>query len=182
MTKYFLMARKIPENGTIIRKSSHRFTELKTGRFLPETFKNPLECQLLGDYADGVMPTFYMSPAVIGTQQFYDDLLYSGVDNIETKPVIIKDLVNNRIIEDYLLLNFIGRVSCADMEKSEYNDLGDDMKVINKLVIDPDKITDFNLCLLDEDTDCIIISEQVYNHLNAKGYDDIHFEALARSD
>ncbi len=30
--------------------------------------------------------------------------------------------------------------------------------------------------LLDEDTDCIIVSERVFQHLDAKGYHDLFFE------
>ncbi len=178
MRKYYLMAQKVPENGTIIRKKSHRFTELKTGHFLPKDFEGPLVCQLLGKFADGIMSTFYMSPAIIGTKQFYKDLSDCGVDNIEVKPVIINDVVNSRIIDDYLLLNFIGRVSCADMDTSEYGTIDENMNVMNKLVIDHNKAYGFNLFLLHEDTDCIVVSEQVYKYLNSKEYNDIYFEEL----
>jgi hypothetical protein len=177
MSKYYLMARKVPENGTLISQISHPFAQLKSGHFL-EDFEGPFECQLVGRFANGVLPTFYMSPAIIGTKQFYQDLQACGVDNIEVKPALIHDAVNKRTINNYLLLNFIGRVSCADMNKSDYGTIGEDMHIINKLVIDSKKVHGLNLFLVHEDTGCIVVSEQVYNYLNNEGYTDIYFEEL----
>lgn len=178
MTKYYLMAQKVPDDGTVITQMSHYFTELKTGNLFPDDFEEPFVCQLLGEFADGVMSTFYMSPAIIGTSQFYQDLRSCGVDNIQTKQVVINDVVHNRVIEDYLLLNIIGRVSCANMDESEYENIGEDMNVINKLVIDQSKVHDLNLFLVHEDTDCIVINDKVYNCLAKKGYTDISFEEI----
>jgi len=178
MSKYYLMAQKVPDNGTVINQMSHKFTRLKTGHFFPDDFETPFVCQLLGQFANGIMSTFYMSPAIIGTKQFYQDLLDCGIDNIEVKPVVINDLVNNRAIDDYVLLNIIGRISCADMEKSDYGTIGKGMHVMNKLVVNLEKADNFDLFLADEDTNCIIISERVYKYLIQKGYTDIYFEEL----
>jgi hypothetical protein len=125
--------------------------------------------------------------AVIGTKQFYKDLTDIGIGNIEVHPVVIKDEVNKKTINDYVLLNILGRISCAVMEDSEYERLNDDadeddpyesMNIIDKLVIDPKKIGEQDLFLVHEDTDCIVISERVYKHLQGKGYTDIYFEEL----
>ncbi|MCF6347940.1 MAG: hypothetical protein L3J20_06540 [Flavobacteriaceae bacterium] len=177
------MAQKIPENGTVIQEVSHERIRQKTGHFLPNDFEGPYVCILLGQFANGVMSTFYMSPAIIGTKQFYQDLLDCGIDNIEIKPVVINDPVNERTIDNYVLLNIIGRVSCANMGKSEYNTIGKDMHVMNKLVINPEKVDGrLDIFLADEDTDCIIISEKVYKHLVSKGYTDIYFEELEQTN
>ncbi len=50
MNKYYLMAVKTPDNGTVLRKKSHRFTRLKTGHLFTEEFKDPFEYQLLGNF------------------------------------------------------------------------------------------------------------------------------------
>ncbi|MFT7150918.1 MAG: hypothetical protein ACI82Q_002793 [Nonlabens sp.] len=178
MSKYYLMAQKIPNNGTVIRKMSHSRTRLKTGGFLPSGFQPPLCCQLLGKFSGGTMSTFYQSPAVIGTKRFYQDLLDCGVDNMEVQPVVITDTVKNITFDNYLLLNIIGKVACADLEKSEYTEIGEGMNTVDKLVIDGVKTNGLLLFLLAEDTDCIVIHEQVYNHLQSKGYTDIYFEEL----
>ncbi|MCF6324270.1 MAG: hypothetical protein L3J89_08110 [Gammaproteobacteria bacterium] len=185
--KYYVMAEKAEADGTIIYKNSHSMTALKTGSFLVdyenddekgEPFVGPLICKIDDEHVDGKMSTFFMSPAIIGTKQFYNDLLEIGIENIEVHPVIIRDEVNSRIFDDYLLLNIIGRVSCANMSSSEYETLGDDMNIIDQLVLDSSKVHNLDLFLVHEDTDCIVISEKVYSHLVGKGYTDIYFEAL----
>lgn len=178
MSTYYLMGQKVDGNSTLINQVSHELTEFSTGHFFPKNFEGSLIVSLDEDFIDGEMATFYTNPAVIGTKQFYQDLLDCGIDNIEVKPVVINDPVNKRTIDNYVLLNIIGRISCANMEKSDYSTIGKDMHVINKLVINPEKADGFDIFLADEDTDCIIISEKVYKYLVSKGYTDIYFEKL----
>jgi hypothetical protein len=178
MSKYYLMAQKVPTNGTVIRAKSHFFTEQKSGEIFPSDFEPPFKCQLLGKFSKGLMSTFYQSPAVIGTNQFYQDLKDCGVDNIEAQPAEIYDSVKKITHKHYLLLNIIGRVACAEMDKSDYTEIGEGMNTVNKLVIDGTKTNGLLLFLLHEDTDCIVIHEQVYKHLQSKGYTDIYFEEL----
>lgn len=185
--KYYLMAEKTEADGTILYQDSHVMASLKQGANLidyenddeeGEPFVGPLICKLDDEHVDGKMSTFFMSPAIIGTKEFYNDLLEIGIENIEVYPVIIRDEVNSRVFDDYLLLNIVGRVSCADMASSEYQALGDDMNIIDQLVLDASKVHDLDLFLVHEDTDCIVISEKVYLHLVNKGYTDIYFEEL----
>lgn len=176
-------------------RRSHDFMQTKTGSFLVdytnnengEPFKGELICDLDDEEQTGILPTFFMSPALIGTKQFYQDLLDAGIDNIEVHPVVIRDKVNHRIINDYVLLNVIGRVSCAVMDQSDYERLNDEaaednpyesMNFINDLVIDSRKVGDRDLFLVHEDTNCILVSERIFQHLSKKGYGDIFFEEV----
>ena len=52
------------------------------------------------------------------------------------------------------------------------------MNIIDKLVLKKSEIHDLNMFLVHEDTDCIVISEQVHSYLTSKGYEDIYFEEL----
>jgi len=185
--KYYLMAEKAEADGTILYQDSHFMASLKEGASLVdyendddegEPFVGPLICKMDDEHVDGKMSTFFMSPAIVGTKQFYNDLLDIGIENIEVHPVIIRDEVNSRVFDDYLLLNIIGRISCADMSSSKYETLGDDMNIIDELVLDSSKIHGLDLFLVHEDTDCIVISERVYEHLANKGYSDIYFEEI----
>lgn len=178
MSEFYLMAKKSRANSTIIFQENNTFTTWKTGHLLSEYFESPLICYLDDEHINGVLPTFYMSPAIIGKKEFYQDLLNCGADNIEVKPVVIRDTVNNREYTDYLLLNILGRVSCANLDESSYETLGDDMNIIDKLVLKKNNIHDQNIFLVHEDTDCIVISEQVHSYLTHKGYEDIYFEEL----
>jgi len=176
-------------------RRSHDFMQTKTGSFLVdytnnengEPFKGVLMCDLDDEEQTGILPTIFMSPALIGTKQLYQDLLDIGIDNIEAHPVVIKDKVNNRVIDNYVLLNVIGRVSCAVMDQSDYERLNDEaveddpcesMNFINDLVIDARKVDGLDLFLVHEDTNCIIVSERVFQYLTKKGYKDIFFEEV----
>lgn len=179
--KYYRMSRLVRDNGTSLYQRSHDLTELKTGRPLGNDFEGPLVVELDKEFIDGEMPTFYESPAVIGTKRYCNDLLEIGVSNIESYPVIINDEVHHKVINDYVLLNFIGRVSCVDMERSEYGTLGDGMNIIDRPVLVAKKIPKVHLFLIHEDTDCIVVDEKVFNHLQLKGYTDIFFEELEQT-
>ncbi|MDR7307695.1 hypothetical protein [Rhodoferax saidenbachensis] len=150
---------------------SHALMQTKTGDvFVDYTdsdvgapFEGALICDLDDEDSNGIFPTFFRSPALIGTKAFYQDLLEIGIRNIEVHPVIIHDRTNHRTIEDYVLLNVIGRVPCEAMDD---------------LVVDTGKLGQLELFLVHEDTNCILVSERVYRHLINKGYTDIFFEEV----
>ena len=175
---FYLMGRLVREGATSLNKQSHRFVATCTGELFPKGFEGPMVVKLDDDNVAGTFPTFYENPAVIGKKEFYQDLREIGIDNIEVHDVEIRDEVNNKTIRGYLLLNIIGRVNCAVLDQSEVKTLGPGMNVIDKLVIDSAKIPGLDLFLEANDTDNIIISERVYQHLQSKGYTDIYFEEL----
>lgn len=172
------MGRRIKSDGTGLYKRSHRLVQMKTGEAFHHNVEGPFVVELDSENVDGSLPTFYESPALIGRVEFYNDLVSIGIDNIGVHPVEIRDTVNNKTIDGYVLLNIIGKVASADMERSDYKTIGDNMNIINKLVIDPSKANGLDLFLEAKDTDCIVISERVYQYLISKGYDDIYFEEL----
>ncbi|NMG36498.1 hypothetical protein GRF61_18780 [Azoarcus sp. TTM-91] len=172
------MSRLIDPNGAGLYKASHVMTELKTGRRFDVGFVPPLVVRLDPELPDGKLPTFFESPAWIGTRGFHATLLAAGVANVEASPVEMRDEANKRVIDDYLLLNIVGRVACVDMARSETRSLGDGMTIIDRLVIDPARIPDLDLFVADEDTDCMIVSERLQRLIAGAGYSDIRFEAL----
>lgn len=198
--KFYEMSDKVPLaslDGTEragLFKRSHRFMQTKTGSVFVdythsdegEPFSGVMVCELDDEDATGVLPTFFMSPALIATRQFYQDLLSIGIDNIEAHPVVIKDEPNNRTIDDYLVLNIIGRISCAVMaqsdcesinESADVEDPCESMTMINDLVIDASKVGCHDLFLVHEDTSLILVSERVYKHLQPR-YPDVWFEEV----
>ncbi|QDF99450.1 hypothetical protein CJ010_24390 [Azoarcus sp. DD4] len=172
------MSRLIDPNGAGLYAVSHFMTEFKTGHRFDADFVPPLVVQLDPELPNGKLPTFFESPAWIGTRSFHATLLAAGVANVEASPVEMHDDVNNRVIHDYLLLNIVGRVACVDMARSEIRSLGDGMNIIDRLVIDPARVPDLDLFVADEDTDCMIVSERLQRHIAAAGYGDIRFESL----
>ena len=177
---YYLMSRQMTGNGTLLIQESHDLIEFSTGHYFPKEFsiEGPFVVSLDDRFINGDMATLYIIPAVISTKQFYNHLTSLGIDNIEVHPVIIKNEVEDTENHDYVLLNIIGRITCADMNQSEYSSLGDGMNIINKLVIDRSKTHGQEFFLVHEDTDCIVISGRIYEELKEANYPDLYFEKL----
>ncbi len=107
-----------------------------------------------------------MSPGLIGTKQFYNDLIEIGIDNIEVHPVIIRDLKNEVTVGNYLFLNILGRIDCTKT-------LDED-----KIGIYAHKVPEhLNMFMLKEDPSYILVTETIYRHLKTK-YEDIFFEEI----
>ncbi|MBB1059538.1 imm11 family protein [Marilutibacter spongiae] len=193
---YYRLLEDVPGDTASLFQRSHAGVETKTGRRLVDyeacdagaPFRGPLVCELDRDSPDAHWPTLFCSPALIATRGFLDDLQALGIDNLEVHPVRIEGDDLSQPDESYVLLNILGRVSCADLANSDVAriDEGGDadeihpMRIIDRLVLDPARIGVLDMFLVDEDTDCIIVSERVARHLQAKGHPDIRFERLAQ--
>jgi hypothetical protein len=175
---YFQMAAIHRADGTLIYLRTHRRAILKSGHRLDSGFEQPVVVKLDDEHANGRLPTFYESPAFIGRMDFHKELLACGVSNIEVVPVIIKNDVAGTECHDYVLMNIVGRVSCADMGRSRYRSLGPGMMIIDDLVLKDGESWGLDLFIADEDTDMMIVSERVKNHISKLDYPDILFRAL----
>ncbi len=178
MAQYYQMGRRVTEDGTLVYQRSHELFDLKTGAPLEPGFDPPFLVELDSELPNGRMPTFYESPALIARRSFYEDLVAAGISNLESVPVVIRNPADGSENHDYLLLNIIGRVRCADMRRSKHRSLGPGMTVVDKLVLANGVPGDLDLFVADEDTDVMVVSERVYQRLRAKGYDDVWFEEL----
>ena len=106
--KHFRMYRRIDPNGAGLYATSHFMTEFKSGHRFDPDFVPPLQLKLDPELPNGKLPTFFESPAWIGTRDFHATLLAAGISNIEASPVEISDETNDVLIDDYLLLNIVG--------------------------------------------------------------------------
>lgn len=176
--KYYQMAAIHRADGTVITLKTHRRAILKSGEPLEAGFDSPVVVKLDDEHAGGRLPTFYESPAFIGTHDFHRALMEAGASNIETVPVVIQNRVTGTECLDYVLMNIVGRVACADMARSQHRSLGPGMTVIDDLVLKAGGFGGLHLFVADEDTDVMVISEQVHRHLSARGYPDVVFRAL----
>ncbi|MDE2051575.1 MAG: hypothetical protein KGL45_12545 [Gammaproteobacteria bacterium] len=179
MARYYQMGRRVTSDGTIVYKRSHRLFRLKTGAPLEAGFEPPLRLELDRELPHGRMPTFYESPALIARKAFHEDLLAAGVSNLQTVPVVIVNPEDGSQNHDYLLLNIVGRVRCADMRRSKHRSIGPGMNVVDKLVLAGGVPAGLDLFVADEDTDVMVVSERVQQRITAKGYDDVWFEELS---
>lgn len=131
-----------------------------------EPFKGSLMCDLDYDEEPFILPTFFLSPGLISTQAFYEDLVEIGIDNLEVHPVIIRNHNNDITIDHYLFLNILGRISCVKtIDSSEFGIYASKV---------PDEL---NMFMIEEDPSYILVKEHVYIHIKAK-YPDIFFDEI----
>jgi hypothetical protein len=161
-TIYFQMSRKFISVRTQpagLYQSSHSMTLFKTGQKMDDNFSPPFKLILDPEIRNPLFPTFFESPALIGTKSFYQDLRTLGLSNIEAFPAEIYIERDHTINYDYLLLNIVGSIPYADMKKSKTRSLGQ-----------------YEICVITEDTNCMLVSERVANHLKLCDYKDILFK------
>ncbi|MCK6598509.1 MAG: hypothetical protein L6Q37_09120 [Bdellovibrionaceae bacterium] len=181
---YFQMSRKfisIRTQPAGLYQASHFMTSLKTGLKMEESFSSPFKFLLDPEIRNPLFPTFFESPAWIGTKSFYQEFLNLGINNIEAFPAEIHNDHGQPVNYDYLLLNIVGMVPCADMKKSKFRTLGKDMNLIYDLVVNRESLGAYDICVVAEDTNCMLVSERVVSHLQSHGYKDIFFKEVKLS-
>jgi len=108
------------------------------------------------------------------TKEIVNLLQLTGVDNLDTYPVVIHSLTGKSDCEDYVAVNIIGAIAAADMEQSEYDDDDDDFDglfdvMFDSIVIDEDKAKDYLLFRMAESVSTVIIHEKIVNVLKENG-------------
>lgn len=174
----YLMTRQIPPDGALVDLGSHSLVNFASGVKLDPGFKEPVEFEVDLDLEGRRMPTFFTVPAFLAKRAFYEHLQAGGADNVDAYRALIQNGETGERWEDYVVLNIVGLVSCADMAASEYAELGPGINVIDEIVVDPARVTGLQIWRLAEDPLQILISERLYEHLRAAGYDDVYFEKL----
>lgn len=88
----------------------------------------------------------------------------AGVDNLQVFQAIITEEGIEKIIEDYVVVNIVGVVSCANVEESDSIPFAGGLFFKN-LVIDPEKIHGLLMFRLAESMMDVLIHEDVANKL-----------------
>lgn len=181
MPKIYWLDRQRTDEGASVYLGSHDRFAFKSGHPFGARFKGPVIFTLDEDLRQGEMPTFFSTPAWVVRRAVYQDLRNLGLDNIQAYDARIEDPVDGRVIEDYVFLNVVGLVSCADMVKSEHASIGDGMVMINELVLDKQRVPSLDLFLLAEDTDKMLVSQRVHDYFRNKGYPDVFLQELPQA-
>ena len=112
-----------------------------------------------------------MSPPIV------DALRRSGVDNIDTYPVILVDAANEREFH-YFGVNILGLVAAADLGKSQWSNFDGAARLdthFDTLALDPAKARGHLMFRLAEDTGTIIVHEKVKQALESAGIPGLQF-------
>lgn len=171
--KFYLMKRLVPYSGAIIYKANYDSIIFKQGYALKDDMKKstPVRCTLDEDKRERRLPTFFESPALIATKEFYQLLKSCSITNIEWHPAIITDPNNKRKIKSYGLINIVGAVKCINNNRIRENMKLD--RMARAVVIHDKKAPDLDIFLTAENTDNIIISDRLFQVLSKKAPKDV---------
>lgn len=153
--------------------------EFTDGVCLSKTFDKPLEFELY-EYQKGDigMAEFHSQPFPIMSDKLISALQEAGVDNIQTFPAVLRGHFSGNDITSYKVVNIVGLIAAADMDKSDYIDMGG-MGIIavgfKDLVIDETKAYGALLFRLAESITDIVIHESVKNHLETRGFNYLRY-------
>jgi len=151
-----------------------------TGNLMGEPQK-PLTVEFWQNGGNGQLELLLDSIPIF-SKKLIESLGKSGVDNLQTFPINITARDGEVINEEYLAVNILGCIQCADMELSEYTDrAGEGLLAVNfrKLVIDDKKARGQLMFRLAESASSIIIHESIKQALEESGYQYIQFRSLS---
>ena len=164
--------------GALIDQISHWDDNLFSGSKLPPDFETPVAFEIDLDTEGRRMPTLFMTPAFVTRRAFHDALLAAGVNNVDAYPAVIQNTETGEEFTDYLFLNVVGRVRCADMAASEYKAIGPGINLIDRVVVEESKLPSVHIFRLDEDPLKVVISDRLYERLGDAGFDDIYYQPV----
>jgi hypothetical protein len=157
---------------------SHWDTDFFSGHPLPPTFTPPVQLTVDLDSPGRTMATLYTVPAFVARKAFVQLLAEAGADNVDSYPVVIRNEETGETFDDYLLLNIIGLIACADLGANPGEMLGPDIRVLDAPVLKGAALGDVRIFRLAEDPLQIIVADGVAERIRAAGFTDVYLEQL----
>jgi hypothetical protein len=149
-------------------------------RFPPD--EEPQNLFISVEYGPQHYPDYFELQATpVASQRLVQALADAGVDNFDAYPVVIRE--STREVENYFVLNFVGRVSCLDEDATRCTRYRGRVARIQSLAIDENRAMGFALFRLHEYELLLLVSEYVKRSLEgmdgvllseAQGWSDRH--------
>ena len=180
---YFVMASETALRLTSATSESEG-TSFENGAVIstvPERLRLRFDVKIGGGLPDFVDD----SPVPIMSARMSDMLVAAGVDNVQTFDVEVKDAAGQDYSERFRAFNVVGRIAAVDLEASVQRDTPalDAQPYFERLVIDEEIATPFNLFRLHEVPSFIVVSLAVKTALEANEISGVRFFASGeRSD
>jgi hypothetical protein len=174
---YYRLQADLSLDSGYVQKEDNQHEPLMNGAIVDEnelilpwpfTVKPPEEGLKMSDYYPG---------AKIMSNRLVSILQSLGVDNLQTFPAVIKNKQTDELINNFLVINVIGMVSCANVAASESTPLAD-VNFFNKLVIDPKRARGLFMFRLAESRMDIIVIDKIAKAINDGNFKDIVLEPL----
>lgn len=178
----YVLSPQISDDTALFDLASHWDVGFIGGRPLPEGFTPPVKFNLDVDLSGRMLPTFFTTPAFAARKSFAELLKKCGIDNIEVCPAVIHNPESGETIDDYVVINIVGLVACADLQANPGADLGPDLRMIDSPVLRKSALGNALMFRLAEDSLQIVIADSVAERIRAAGIEDAHLEKLEISE
>jgi len=120
--------------------------------------------------------SFYPSACVM-KNEMVETLLGAGVDNLQVFPAIVDCNATNTTFNDYSVVNIIGLVACAALNRSQSSSLAD-LRFFHRLALDERKTGGLRLFRLAESQLDIIADESIAMKLRDGAFIGLELEEL----
>lgn len=167
---YFILKNNIflePEMGFREPESLSANVSFLCGKMITAAIDNPLVFTTNAK-AGGAMVDFKDSSFPIMSKRFLEIMQASGVNNLQTFPLIIKSEEDGAIWDDYFVVNVLGMSACADLSRSTYHKIMPGFYSFNELAIHAEKAQDALLFRLQEDPTTIIMHRSVGQYIKSQ--------------
>jgi hypothetical protein len=164
MKYYRLQSDQIQMTGSVEKQSGPAIFKLVAGKSY-EAKASSLPFRFSFE-SNGKPLCDYYSANCLMSKGLVDALKASGVDNLQVYPTVLTEGSSGAVREDYCVVNVIGLVAAADMEKSEAIPLGGG-QVFTSLEVDPARGKGLLMFRLAESRIDLIVHEKVATAVEA---------------
>lgn len=134
----------------------------------PHPVKEPIQCYLDSDSGE-VMPDLIPSSPLF-SRRLIDVLKGAGVRNLDIYDVELIDRERGKTYTNYKAVNVVGRVSCADLERSEYvPGYKPPLMEFDRLVVDESRAMGLPLFRLAEAVQFLLVAGPVKQAIDSAG-------------
>lgn len=163
-------------NQHVVPILGHLLTPEKEGFELPFRFRvrfsqgidDPVQKQPLYDF---------MPNRRVMHKRLVDTIRSTGVDNLQTFPAEVVDADSDAVSREYLLVNVIGLISCANREESRSHRLGN-VQFFEELVLDQPRTGGALMFRLAESPIEIVVHEKVADAIRAGNFHGVVLNPL----
>jgi hypothetical protein len=118
----------------------------------------------------GIIPEFTDQPLPLMSQRLLAALQSAGVTNLDNYRAVITDPTTNRVYDDHVAVNIIGKVAAADKGKSGYDP---EIPWFDKVVLDKLAPRGALMFRLAESVNAILVHESVKKRVESSGIDTL---------
>lgn len=179
---YHRLGADLVDMNVLIDQESHMEIDLYAGQFIAEPINGPIDFSIEIDEDENGVPEepklyAYFPNVSLMSKDLVKVLQDSGVDNLQTIPAIITNPNTGHVIDQYLAVNVVGLVSCADMAQSDAEPLAD-VHYFQKLVIDQSRTNNLLVFRLAESQMEVIVHETVARAIKSNNLPGLELEPL----